>query len=105
MGLAIRWAFLFYRILDCNALQFTMKKMKVPGSGRKPGSENVLQRELREQLRLHLANELIAIQGRINELSIVDRYKVAAMLYKLVIRPEIDDMPTNQPVIVISSDL
>ena len=82
-----------------------MKKMKVPGSGRKPGSENVLQRELREQLRLHLANELIAIQGRINELSIVDRYKVAAMLYKLVIRPEIDDMPTNQPVIVISSDL
>ena len=85
-------------------ITFTMK-MKVPGSGRKPGSENVIQRELREQLRLHLANELQLIQGRINELSLVDRYKVAAMLFKLVVRPESNEEPSNAPVIIVSKDL
>ncbi len=57
-----------------------LKRQKIPGSGRKQGSQNILQRELREQLQLHLANELNAIQARINELPLVDRYKVAECL-------------------------
>ena len=79
--------------------------MKIPGSGRKQGSQNVLQRELREQLRLHLVNELEAIQGRINELPLLDRYKVAAMLFKLLLPSQTNDEPNNTPVIVISKDL
>lgn len=94
----------FVAVSILHEIRCTMK-MKVPGSGRKPGSENVIQRELREQLRLHLVNELQAIQGRINELPLVDRYKVAAMLFKLVVRPELNEEPSNAPVIVISSDL
>jgi hypothetical protein len=82
-----------------------MMKMKVQGSGRKPGSENIIQRELREQLRLHLTNELELIQGRINELPLVDRYKIAAMLFKLVVRPELNEEPNNAPVIIVSKDL
>jgi hypothetical protein len=80
-------------------------KMKVPGSGRKQGSQNVLQRELREQLQLHLANELNAIQARINELPLVDRYKVAAMLFKLSLPSQMSDEPTSQPIIYIHKDL
>jgi hypothetical protein len=80
-------------------------KMKVPGSGRKQGSQNILQRELREQLQLHLANELNAIQARIDELPLVDRYKVAAMLFKLSLPTQTNDEPSNAPVIVISKDL
>ena len=80
-------------------------KMKVPGSGRKQGTPNVITNELREQLRLHLVNELEAIQGRINELPLLDRYKVVAMLYKLVLPTQMNDEPNNAPVIVISKDL
>ena len=42
-----------------------MKRNKVPGSGRKVGTPNVMTNELREQLRMHLVNELDAIQGRL----------------------------------------
>ena len=79
--------------------------MKVPGSGRKQGTPNAMTNELREQLRLHLTNELEAIQGRINELPLVDRYKVAAMLFKLLLPPQMNDEPSNAPVIIISKDL
>ena len=80
-------------------------KMKIPGSGRKQGSQNVLHRELREQLQLHLANELNAIQGRIDELPLTDRYKVAAMLFKLLLPTQMSDEPSNAPVIIVSKDL
>jgi hypothetical protein len=80
-------------------------KMKVPGSVRKQRTPNVITNELREQLRLHLVNELEAIQGRINELPLLDRYKVVAMLYKLVLPTQMNDEPNNAPVIVISKDL
>lgn len=83
----------------------TMKGMKVPGSGRKQGTPNAMTNELREQLRLHLTNELEAIQGRINELPLVDRYKVVAMLFKLLLPTQMNDEPSNAPVIVISKDL
>lgn len=78
----------------------SMKRDKVKGSGRKIGSENIIQRELREQLRLHLANELNAIQSRINELPLSERYKVAAMLFKLVVAPE-SNYSTNEPTIIL----
>lgn len=78
----------------------SMKRTKVKGSGRKIGSENVIHRELREQLRLHLANELNAIQGRIDELPLSDRYKVAAMLFRLVISPQTNE-PMNEPTIIL----
>ncbi len=78
----------------------SMKRTKVKGSGRKIGSENIIQRELREQLRLHLANELNAIQGRIDELPLSDRYKVAAMLFRLVISPQTNE-PMNEPTIIL----
>ena len=81
------------------------KGMKIPGSGRKFGTPNVMTNELREQLRLHLVNELDAIQGRMNELPLVDRYKVAAMLFKLLLPPQMNDEPSNVPVIIISKDL
>ena len=81
------------------------KGMKIPGSGRKVGTPNVMTNELREQLRLHLVNELNAIQGRLNELPLVDRYKVAAMLFKLLLHPQTNDEPSNAPVIIISKDL
>ena len=77
-----------------------MKRTKVKGSGRKIGSENIIQRELREQLRLHLVNELNAIQGRIDELPLSDRYKVASMLFKLVISPQTNE-PMNEPTIIL----
>jgi hypothetical protein len=80
-------------------------KTKVPGSGRKQGSQNILQRELREQLQLHLANELNAIQARINELPLIDRYKVASMLFKLLLPTQTNDEPTSQPIIYIHKDL
>ncbi len=82
-----------------------LKRQKIPGSGRKQGSQNVLQRELREQLQLHLANELNAIQARINELPLVDRYKVAAMLFKLSLPTQTNDEPSTQPIIYIHKDL
>ena len=80
-------------------------KMKVPGSGRKQGTPNVITNELREQLRMHLVNELETIQGRLNELPLIDRYKVCAMLFKLVLPTQMNDEPNNAPVIVISKDL
>lgn len=61
------------------------KRAKIQGSGRKQGSQNILQRELREHLTLHLVHELNAIQARLDELPLLDRYKVAAMLFKLVV--------------------
>jgi len=82
-----------------------MKRTKVKGSGRKIGSENVIHRELREQLRLHLANELNAIQGRIDELPLSDRYKVAAMLFKLVISPQSNEMQSESPIILVPSNV
>jgi hypothetical protein len=82
-----------------------LKRQKIIGSGRKQGSQNILQRELREQLQLHLANELNAIQARINELPLVDRYKVAAMLFKLLLPPQTNDDTSNAPVIIVSKDL
>lgn len=80
------------------------KRMKVEGSGRKQGSQNVLQRELREQLHLHLVNELNAIQARVDELPLVDRYKVAAMLYKLVLPTQMQEY-APPPVIHVHRDL
>jgi hypothetical protein len=80
-------------------------KMKVPGSGRKKGTPNVMTKELRNQLQLHLVNELEAIQGRLNELPLIDRYKVCAMLFRLVLPTQMNDEPSNAPVIVISKDL
>ena len=77
-----------------------MKRMKVPGSGRKPGSKNIIQSELKEHLRLHLCNELEAIQERINELPLHERYKVAAMLFKLVISPA-NDFESNAPNVIL----
>jgi len=64
-----------------------------------------IERELREQLQLHLANELNAIQARINELPLVDRYKVAAMLFKLSLPTQTNDEPSTQPIIYIHKDL
>lgn len=80
-------------------------RMKVPGSGRKQGTPNVITNELREQLRLHLANELDAIQGRINELPLIERYRLAVMLYKLVLPTQMSDEQPNVPIIVISKDI
>jgi len=82
-----------------------MKGMKIPGSGRKPGTPNAMTNELRDQLRLHLAHELNAIQGRMDEMPLVDRYKVAAMLFKLLLPTQTNDEPSNAPVIIISKDL
>jgi hypothetical protein len=81
------------------------KRMKVPGSGRKPGSTNAITRELREQLTLHLANELEVITSRLDELPLVDRYKVCAMLFRLVLPTQTLDNISEPPVIVISHDL
>jgi hypothetical protein len=89
-------------IIDKNT---SMKRTKVKGSGRKIGSENIIQRELREQLRLHLVNELNAIQGRIDELPLSDRYKVAAMLFKLVISPQSNEMQSESPIILVPTIL
>ena len=79
--------------------------MKIPGSGRKVGTPNVMTSELREQLRLHLVNELSAIQCRMDDMPLVDRYKVAAMLFKLLLPTQTNDEPSNAPVIIISKDL
>jgi hypothetical protein len=81
------------------------KRMKVPGSGRKPGSTNAITRELREQLTLHLANELEVITSRLDELPLVDRYKVCAMLFRLVLPTQTLENVSEPPVIVISHDL
>jgi hypothetical protein len=83
----------------------SMKRTKVKGSGRKIGSENIIQRELREQLRMHLVNELNAIQGRIDELPLSDRYKVAAMLFKLVVSPQSNEMQSESPIILVPTIL
>ena len=83
----------------------SMKRTKIIGSGRKIGSENIIQRELREQLRLHLVNELNAIQGRIDELPLSDRYKVAAMLFKLVVSPQSNEMQSESPIILVPTIL
>lgn len=80
------------------------KRNKVIGSGRKVGSQNVLQKELREQLRLFLADELHAIQARVDELPLLDRYKVASMLFKLVIPPETQEY-APPPIIHVHRDL
>jgi DNA-binding transcriptional regulator/RsmH inhibitor MraZ len=87
-------------------VKFTaMKRNKIAGSGRKVGSQNVIQREVRECLRLHLLNELDAIQERINELTIAERYKVAAMLFRLIVAPANESNDTPPPVIVIPQNL
>ena len=80
------------------------KRNKVIGSGRKVGSQNVIQRELREQLRLFLTDELHAIQARVDELPLLDRYKVASMLFKLVISPDSHTL-APPPVINVYHDL
>ncbi len=80
------------------------KRQKIAGSGRREGSQNVLQKQLRDQLRLFLANELDAIQARVDELPLVDRYKVAAMLFKLVIPPETQEY-APPPIIHVHRDL
>jgi hypothetical protein len=82
-----------------------MKRNKVPGSGRKVGTPNVMTNELREQLRLHLVNELDAIQGRMDEIDLIDRYRVAAMLFKLLLPTQTNDEPGNAPIIVISKNI
>jgi hypothetical protein len=80
------------------------KRLKIQGSGRKQGSQNVLQRELREQLHLHLANELNAIQARVDELPLLERYKVASMLFKLLIPSQMQEF-APPPVIHVHRDL
>jgi hypothetical protein len=82
-----------------------MKRNKIPGSGRKVGTPNVMTNELREQLRLHLVNELDAIQGRMDEIDLIDRYKVAVMLFKLLLPTQTNDEPSNAPIIVISKNI
>jgi len=82
-----------------------MKRNKIVGSGRKVGTPNVITNELREQLRLHLVNELDAIQGRIDEIDLIDRYKVAVMLFKLLLPTQTNDEPSNAPIIVISKNI
>jgi len=82
-----------------------MKRNKVPGSGRKVGTPNVMTNELREQLRMHLVNELDAIQGRMDEIDLIDRYRVAAMLFKLLLPTQTNDEPTNAPIIMISNKI
>jgi hypothetical protein len=82
-----------------------MKRNKVPGSGRKVGTPNVMTNELREQLRLHLVNELDAIQGRMDEIDLIDRYKVAVMLFKLLLPTQTNDEPSNAPIIMISKNI
>lgn len=82
-----------------------MKRNKVPGSGRKVGTSNVMTNELREQLRMHLVKELDAIQGRMDEIELIDRYRVAAMLFKLLLPTQTNDEPTNVPIIVISEKI
>jgi len=78
--------------------------MKIEGSGRKVGSQNVLHKQLREQLHLHLASELDAIQARVDELPLLDRYKVASMLFKLLIPPQTQEF-SPPPVIYVHRDL
>lgn len=80
------------------------KRLKIEGSGRKQGSQNVLQRELRQQLHLHLANELNAIQARVDELPLLERYKVASMLFKLLIPSQTQEY-APPPVIHVHRDL
>lgn len=82
-----------------------MKRNKVPGSGRKVGTPNVMTNELREQLRMHLINELDAIQGRMDEIDLLDRYRVAAMLFKLLLPTQTNEEPTNAPIIMISNKI
>jgi hypothetical protein len=82
-----------------------MKRNKTPGSGRKVGTPNVMTNELREQLRLHLVNELDAIQGRMDEIDLIDRYKVAVMLFKLLLPTQTNDEPSNAPIIMISKNI
>ena len=82
-----------------------MKRNKIPGSGRKVGTPNVITNELREQLRLHLVNELDAIQERMDEIDLIDRYKVAVMLFKLLLPTQTNDEPSNAPIIVISKNI
>jgi hypothetical protein len=82
-----------------------MKRNKVPGSGRKVGTPNVMTNELREQLRMHLVNELDAIQGRMDEIDLIDRYRVAAMLFKLLLPTQTNEEPTNAPIIMISNKI
>jgi hypothetical protein len=82
-----------------------MKRNKIPGSGRKVGTPNVMTNELREQLRLHLVNELDAIQERMDEIDLIDRYKVAVMLFKLLLPTQTNDEPSNAPIIVISKNI
>lgn len=80
-------------------------RMKIPGSGRKVGTPNALTNDLRNLLRNHLENELEAIRSRLDELPLVDRYKVCAMLFKLVLPPQTNDETGNAPIIIISNDL
>jgi len=82
-----------------------MKRNKIPGSGRKVGTPNVMTNGLREQLRLHLVNELDAIQGRMDEIDLIDRYKVAVMLFKLLLPTQTNEEPSNAPIIMISKNI
>jgi hypothetical protein len=82
-----------------------MKRNKIPGSGRKVGTPNVITNELREQLRMHLVNELDAIQGRMDEIDLIDRYRVAAMLFKLLLPTQTNEEPSNAPIIMISKNI
>lgn len=79
--------------------------MKISGSGRKVGTPNVMTNELRNLLLLHVTNELMAIQARVDELPLLDRYKVASMLFKLLLPIQINSEATSQPIIYVHPDL
>ena len=79
-------------------------RMKVEGSGRKVGTPNVMTNELRNLLLLHMTNELDAIQARVDEIPLLDRYKVASMLFKLLIPPQTQEF-SPPPIIHVHRDL
>lgn len=79
--------------------------MKIQGSGRKVGTPNVMTNELRSLLLLHMTNELMAIQARVDELPLLDRYKVASMLFKLLLPIQINSEASAQPIIYVHPDL
>jgi hypothetical protein len=61
--------------------------------------------ELRNLLLLHMTNELMAIQARVDELPLLDRYKVASMLFKLLLPIQINSEASAQPIIYVHPDL
>jgi len=80
-------------------------RMKVEGSGRKVGTPNAMTNELRNLLLLHMTNEIMAIQDRMDELPLLDRYKVASMLFKLLLPIQINSEASTQPIIHVHPDL